>query len=151
MLAPSTLRILGSILFTGQEWNSKLQMRPSDSEHKKNALLLDNTLPLLGITAQNEYSRHTCIINTNSDDIIPLDAQTDATLKMLPTEEAFIAEQALDNFCKASPPQGGQKYTKFFPDARRPIVNNYIVDDTVQLLSQNHFITEYSQCHTSLL
>lgn len=52
-------------------------------------ILLNNDLRFLAINAQEKNSDYICVINTNSDGKIPLDAQPDTFSNTLPTKAQF--------------------------------------------------------------
>lgn len=64
---------------------------------------LEDNSTLLSIDAQEEFRSHTWVKNANSDDLIPLDIQLDASLNSPSTEEKFEVEQALNQYCKSGP------------------------------------------------
>lgn len=89
------------------------------------------------------------VIHTNSDDIISLNAQHDASLNTPPAEEESVVEQALNNFCKATSLQIRHLNNDFHLTDRQFLVCMSIVDDVIRvfdpesLRNRIHYISHY--------
>lgn len=94
---------------------------------KEDSTQLDDWLPLLTVDAQNENRSHIFVISRNSDNIIPLHVQPDALSNTSFTEEEFVVEQSLYNYCKAASLWVGQPNTEFHLDDRVLLVRKSIV------------------------
>lgn len=74
------------------------------------------------------------IINTQSDDIIPLTAKEAKLVKSPPTENKFIVKQASGTYCKAASLKIGHSNSEFYVNHHRRIICKSTVDQATQIV-----------------
>lgn len=95
---------------------------------------LENELPILAIHVQYEFRRLICVIDTNSDNTILLEAQPGESLNTLPTREVFVSEKALEYCRKAIWSQVGQPNVKVRLDDCGLFIRMSRVAEAVQIV-----------------
>lgn len=73
-------------------------------------------------------------MNTNSDNVIPLSAHPNGLQRILPTEEEFVVELALDSFCNAAALQVSQPNAKFHLDDFWITIGKSTFDDAIRMV-----------------